>query len=269
MSQPLSASQTHHPIGIFDSGVGGLSIAKCVQQLLPNEHIIYLADSLHAPYGSKPKDFIQLRVDSIARQLIDKKIKALVIACNTATVNAIDELRKKVAIPIIGVEPAIKPAAARSSSKKVGILVTEATASNRRFLTLVERFSSNVDVFIQPCPGLVELIERGDIEQPACDSLLNSFIQPLLDKGVDTLVLGCTHYPFLIDKIKKQVNHKLEIMETAEPVTRELQRQLAQRNLLAPDSQQAQYSFLSSHTSPQSESVFSELWQQKIRLQLI
>ena len=254
------------PIGIFDSGVGGLSIVKCISQHLPNEHLIYLADNLHAPYGDKATTFITDRVNIIAKQLIDRQVKALVIACNTATVNAIDQLRKQVDIPIIGVEPAIKPAAIYSKTKRVGILVTQATARNTRFLDLVKKHAVGVEVIIQPCPGLVELIEQGEINSDRCGSLLHDYLSPLLTKKVDTIVLGCTHYPFLINKIENIIGHSMKIMDTAAPVTKELHRQLIKNKLCCAEKQQGKIEFFSSNPSKSIEKVCQNLISQPVIL---
>ena len=254
------------PIGIFDSGVGGLSIVKCVTQQLPNEHLIYLADNLHAPYGDKTTTFITKRVNFIAKQLIQRQVKALVIACNTATVNAIDQLRKQVTIPIIGVEPAIKPAANYSKTKKVGILVTQATATNKRFLALVKKHSVGVDVFIQPCPGLVELIEKGEINSYQCESLLRNYLSPLLAKKVDTIVLGCTHYPFLLNKIQHIIGRNIKIMDTAAPVTKELQRQLSKHKLCCSDKQPGKLTVFSYNPISSIENICSDLINHPINL---
>lgn len=222
-TKTLSPSQ---PIGIFDSGVGGLSIAKCITELLPDEELIYVADSKYAPYGRLSNGDIVKRVNHIADQLIAMNVKAIVIACNTATVNAIDQLRKRVTLPIIGVEPAIKPAAKSSKTKAVGLLVTQATASNDRFISLVNKYSNGTQVHIQPCPDLANLIEQGHINSKQSYDLLNKYLTPLIDKNIDSLVLGCTHYPFVSEQIKAILGKDIELVETALPVTKELIRQL-------------------------------------------
>lgn len=263
----LMYKSNQQPIGIFDSGVGGLSIAKEISRQLPHEHLLYVADSLHAPYGNKSVLCIEQRVNTIARQLITQNIKALVIACNTATVNAIEQLRQQISIPVIGVEPAIKPAANYSRQKKVGILVTQSTANNPRFLALVERFSSGVTVFIQPCPGLVELIEQGQHLSEQCHLLLASYLAPLQAQQVDTLVLGCTHYPFVKTVIETIVGDQMHIMETAKPVTAELTRQLHRHNIAASDRQNGQSRFFSTQYSIEQQQLFSSLWQSNILLE--
>jgi glutamate racemase len=254
------------PIGIFDSGVGGLSIAKAIANKLPNENLIYVADTLHSPYGNKSIDFIQSRVNDISMLLFAQSAKALVVACNTATVNAIDQLRKSINIPIIGVEPAIKPAAKQSITKNIGILVTQATAENYRFQRLVELHKNDVQVHIQACPGLVELIEKNKLHTQECELLLTQFLTTLLSKNVDTLVLGCTHYPFLIEKIQGIVGTTVTIVETAIPVTLQLQRTLTEQNSLNLSQTPGDYCFLSSQVNPQQQQLFSDLWLQPLKL---
>ncbi len=258
-----------NPIAIFDSGVGGLSIAQCISQHLPNENLLYVADTLHAPYGEQSPEFIQQRLNEVALWFIEHKAKAIVVACNTATVNAIDQLREKISIPVIGVEPAIKPAASLSKNKKIAILVTKATAENPRFLGLVAQYSNNSEVTIQPCPGLVELIEL--IEQDKknsveCKLLLSNYLMPLIAKGVDTIVLGCTHYPLVSDLINDICGDSVTIMETARPVTEQLQRQLALHQLLNSSNKDGTTTFYSSKHSPEQQALFSHIWQLPLTL---
>ena len=254
------------PIAIFDSGVGGLSIAQCINHRLPNENLLYVADTLHAPYGDKTAEFIQQRVNEIAYWFIERNAKAIVVACNTATVNAIDQLRKNISIPVIGVEPAIKPAVNLSKNKKVAILVTKATAENQRFLTLVAQYGHNSEVIIQPCPGLVELIEQDKKNSPECELLLSKYLQPLLDKGVDTIVLGCTHYPLVKGIINKICGENVIIMETALPVTEQLQRQLALHNLINSSDKLGTTRFYSSKHGDMQQALFTHIWQQSLQL---
>ncbi|AOW78979.1 glutamate racemase [Colwellia sp. PAMC 20917] len=252
---------------MFDSGIGGLSIAKCIHQHLPNENLIYVADSQFAPYGDKSSAEIIERVNKIADWLISQQVKAIVVACNTATVSAIDQLRLRVSIPIIGVEPAIKPAALHSKTKKIALLVTGATAINTRFLSLVNKHKNGAEIYIQPCPGLVELIEQGLHESEQCLEILNTFLQPLLQINIDTLVLGCTHYPFVRSLIQRIVGDKITIMETAQPVTEQLTRQLASQGLLASTQSISQQHFFSSKLSQQQARLMSVLFGQNVTLQ--
>jgi glutamate racemase len=263
----IELKMSEQPIGIFDSGVGGLSITKYIHQCLPNEKLIYIADTQYAPYGNQSADVIAARVNFIAQTLMNKKIKALVIACNTATVNAIEQLRKTTNMPIIGVEPAIKPAALFSKTKKVALLVTQPTAINERFLALVEQYKNGSEVIIQPCPGLVEFIEQGQHNSQQCFALLESWLLPLINKGVDTLVLGCTHYPFVSAMITAIVGDKIKIMETAKPVTEQLSRQLALYNIKNNQEKSPQPTFLTTKHSSQLESLMSSLFKRKIKLE--
>lgn len=208
-------------------------------------------------------------MNSIAEQLIAKGVKALVIACNTATVNAIEQLREKVNIPIIGVEPAIKPAAKQSISKKVAILATKATSENQRFNDLVDLHHNGVQVFIQPCPGLVEYIEQGQQHSQGCYALLTQYIKPLVNQGIDTLVLGCTHYPFVQQQISAIAGSQVSIIETAAPVTLQLTKKLIERNIAACTTQQGQHQFFSSHVTEHQEQIFKQLWQSPLILQAL
>lgn len=264
--QTLHQSSDQRPIGIFDSGIGGLSIMQCIKQQLPNEHLLYVADTLNAPYGEKSAEFIQQRVNEIAEWFMAKNTKAIVVACNTATVNAIDQLRQSISIPVIGVEPAIKPAASASQNKKVAILVTKATAENQRFRALVAQYRNNSDVYIQPCPGLVELIERDQKNSIDCKLMLKSYLQPLIEKGVDTIVLGCTHYPLVKELINEICGNSVEIMETALPVTEQLQRQLTLYRLLNNTEHLGSTTFYSSKNCPAQQELFSHIWQQALSL---
>ncbi|WP_246143499.1 glutamate racemase [Colwellia echini] len=254
------------PIGIFDSGVGGLSIAKCISEQLPHENIIYIADSLYAPYGEKSVDFIVERVNIIAQQLINKGVKAIVIACNTATVNAIEQLRSQVNIPIIGVEPAIKPAALQSITKKIAVLATQATSENQRFKDLIALHHNGAQVIIQPCPGLVEFIEQGQQNSAACISLLQQYLEPLITLDIDTLVLGCTHYPFVQHQIRNIVGNNITIIETTVPVTQQLIKKLNENNLNADPCQQGEHYFFSTLEKQQQNILFSQLWQNEIQV---
>jgi len=268
-TKEMSLEGDCRPIGIFDSGVGGLSIAKAVAEQLPNENLIYVADTLYSPYGEKSIEFIQSRVNEISNILLSKSVKALVIACNTATVNAIDQLRERISIPIIGVEPAIKPAAQQSITKNIGILVTQATAENNRFKNLIEQHRNDVQVHIQACPGLVELIEANKIQSHECYTLLTKFLETLLTKNVDTLVLGCTHYPFLAEKIRQVVGNSMQLVETAIPVTLQLKRKLTEQNTLNTSISSKQCIFFSSKVNTQQQQLFNDFWQSPLILQTL
>ncbi|TBU99543.1 glutamate racemase [Phytopseudomonas dryadis] len=227
------------PIGVFDSGVGGLSVLREIRGLLPRESLLYVADSGHVPYGEKSPEFIRERCRIIAGFLLGQGAKALVLACNTATVAGVSELRERYPqLPIVGMEPAVKPAAAATRSGVVGVLATTGTLKSARFAALLDRFASDVRVVTQPCPGLVELIEAGDLQAPALRAMLRRYVEPLLAEGCDTLILGCTHYPFLRPLLGELIAPSISLIDTGEAVARQLQRLLQQRQLLASDAAQ-------------------------------
>ncbi|MBJ9976703.1 glutamate racemase [Pseudomonas sp. S75] len=222
------------PIGVMDSGVGGLSVLAEVRRLLPAESLLYLADAGHVPYGEKSADYIRERCRRIAAFFQAQGAKAMVLACNTATAAAVADLRARYPQwPIVGMEPAVKPAAAATRSGVVGVLATTGTLQSARFAALLDRFAGDVRVVTQPCPGLVELIEQGDLTSPALRQLLQGYVQPLLEAGCDTLILGCTHYPFLRPLLAEQVPEQVAIIDTGAAVARQLQRLLQAGDLLA------------------------------------
>ena len=222
------------PIGVFDSGVGGLSVLRHIRAHLPGENLMYFADSGYAPYGAKPEHVVAERSLAVAQFLIDHGAKALVVACNTATVAAIKLLRAHFPdLPIVGVEPGLKPAAAASRNGKVGVLATEVTLAGEKFLALREQISSasGAEFLLRGCPGLVEQIELGELDSAAMRSMLEAYIVPLLDLGADTLVLGCTHYPFVRASIEevvaKAVEREVVLVDTGDAVARQIARLLA------------------------------------------
>ncbi|QBX43368.1 glutamate racemase [Pseudomonas fluorescens] len=222
------------PIAVFDSGVGGLSVLAEIQRLLPHESLLYFADCGHIPYGEKTPEFIRQRCNVMAGFFREQGAKALVIACNTATVAAVADLRRDFPEwPIVGMEPAVKPAAAATRSGVVGVLATTGTLQSAKFAALLDRFAADVRVITQPCPGLVELIESGDLHSVELRSLLQHYVEPLLANGCDTIILGCTHYPFLKPLLKTMIPDSISLIDTGAAVARQLQRLLAERDLLA------------------------------------
>ncbi len=219
------------PVGVFDSGIGGLSVLHEIHALLPHENLIYVGDSAHAPYGDRSADYVRKRSQQIADFLLDQGVKTIVIACNTATAEAASLLRETLDVPVIGMEPAIKPAAQLSKSGIIGVLATQRTINSERLLGLTERYASNKKVLAQACPGLVEQVESGDLGSETTLKLLRKYIEPLLEKGADALILGCTHYPFLLPAIRKITGDKIDILETGRPVALHLQH-ILQENLL-------------------------------------
>jgi glutamate racemase len=226
-------SASDAPVGIFDSGLGGLSVLRAVRAQLPAERLIYVADSRYAPYGERDDDFIADRTLAIGEWLVSQGAKALVVACNTATAQSIALVRERMSIPLVGVEPGIKPAALGSRTRIAGVLATQSTLRSARFQALLERHAAGCRVLCQPGHGLVQAVERGDVGSPELLALLRGYLQPMLDAGADTLVLGCTHYPFLDAAIRSIVGDRMTLIDTGVAVARQLQRVLDERALCA------------------------------------
>ncbi len=253
----------NNPIGVLDSGVGGVSVLKHIHTLLPNERLLYVADSKYAPYGNKTPEQIQLRCFEIADFLIEKEVKALVVACNTATAAAIDVMRKKYTLPIIGMEPAVKPAAAATKNGVIGVLATVGTLKSAQFAALLESYGRNVKVVTQACVGLVECIERGEVNNEHTLELIKQYCQPLLDEGADTIVLGCTHYPFVKPLIEQVVGAEIVLIDTGVAVAKQLQKRLSALDLLAENeifSQTSNVAFWSNSEASNAKQVISQLW---------
>ncbi len=254
------------PIAVFDSGVGGISVLKHIHQLLPNENLLYVADSIHAPYGNKSAAEIQARCFAIAEFLIAKDAKALVVACNTATAAAIDQMRAKYSLPIIGMEPAVKPAAEASRSGIIGVLATTGTLQSAQFAALLESYGRNVEVVTQACVGLVECVERGELSQESTRALVKRYCQPLLDEGADSIVLGCTHYPLLKSLIQEVVGADVVLIDTGAAVANQLKSRLLEQGLLADVDQIASINFWSNSDSANAENVIAQLWGEPIKV---
>jgi len=223
--------KNENPIGLFDSGIGGTSIWKEVHALMPNENTIYLADSKNAPYGLKSREEIIALSFKNTEFLLESNCKIIVVACNTATTNAIKELRAKYDIPFIGIEPAIKPAALQSKTHTIGILATKGTLNSELFHKNVENHPE-VKIIEQIGHGLVQLIENGDINSPEMMELLKSYLTPMIEKNMDYLVLGCSHYPYLIPQIQKIIPSHIKIIDSGEAVAKQTQKILEHHHLL-------------------------------------
>jgi glutamate racemase len=210
----------NNPIGIFDSGIGGTSIWKEIHKLLPNEDTIYLADSKNAPYGQKSKEEIIALSFKNTELLLEKNCKIIVVACNTATTNAIKELRDKYKVRFIGIEPAIKPAAINSQTQKIGILATKGTLNSELFHTNIVKYQ-DIEIIEQIGLGLVDLIENGKMNSPEMKTLLENYLIPMVEKNIDYLVLGCSHYPYLIPQIKKIIPNTIKIIDSGYAVAKQ------------------------------------------------
>jgi glutamate racemase len=223
-------------VGVYDSGLGGLSVWQAVRSLLPQEHLVYFADSLYAPYGDRDSEWIAERVIAVVSELMQRGAKAVVLACNTATSVVLEELRRVCDIPIIAIEPGVKVAASLTRSKSIGVIATTATLSSSRYRSLLAQYAQNVEVISQPCPGLVEFIERDHIHSDRFRQLLASYIQPLIKKGIDQLVLGCTHYAFIKPQIAAiagvQESNQIGLVDPVDAVALQVQRRLQALGLI-------------------------------------
>ncbi|MDD2769232.1 MAG: glutamate racemase [Methylococcus sp.] len=250
----------HDPIGVFDSGVGGLSVLREIRAALPYEHLLYVADSGHLPYGSKPADYIERRSLAVGRFLLGCGAKVIVVACNTATAAAIATLREAFPVPVIGMEPGIKPAIALSKSRVVGVLATEVTLRSAKFLDLVNRAGDSVEVLAQPCPGWVEQVERGELDTAVTRELVRRYTEPVLERGADTLVLGCTHYPFLRHLIAEIAGPETRIVDTGSAVARQLRSRLETERLLEQETKPGSEEFWSSGPEEAALRSMAALW---------
>lgn len=246
-------------IGVFDSGVGGLSVLRHIRAALPDARLLYIADSAHVPYGDKSPEYIEARSFALTRFLLEQGAEAVVIACNTATAAAAASLRDRFALPIVGMEPAIKPAVAATKSGVVGVLATVGTLESARFAALLERHAGDVEIVTQGCPDLVERVEQGDLAGPETRALIERFTAPLLARGADTLILGCTHYPFLAPLIREVAGADIALVDTGAAVARELKRRT---DPLPPPgvAGKASERFFTSGDAAQATRIISALW---------
>jgi glutamate racemase len=242
------------PIGIFDSGVGGLSIWKEITTLLPHEDAIYLADSAHAPYGKKSADEIVRLCKKNTELLLEKGCKLIVVACNTATTNAIDILRKSYPVSFIGIEPAIKPASLQTKTNTIGVLATKGTLNSNLFSKTSSLHNKDIQIIEQDGEGLVPLIEKGAINSPDMEELLEKYLSPMLDKNVDCLVLGCSHYPFLIPQIEKITKGTIHIIDSGKAVARQTNAILAKQKILNIDTTSSSKHYI--YTNAGQETVY-------------
>lgn len=248
------------PIGVMDSGVGGLSVLRHIHRLLPHESLTYVADSQYAPYGSLSPEKITERCFAVADFLIAQGIKVLVVACNTATAAAITGMRARYDLPIIGMEPAVKPAAAASKNGIIGVLATVGTLKSAQFAALLESYGRNVEVVTQGCIGLVECIERGETNTDSTKALLTSYCTPLLEAGADTIVLGCTHYPFVRELIQDIVGDDVTLIDTGAAVANYLQTTLQSQSLINSSKEEPSITIWTNNTAVGKETVIQQLW---------
>lgn len=262
----MITNSPENPIGVFDSGVGGLSVLREIRRELPGEDLLYVADSAHAPYGDKSRETIEARSIAIVEFLLSRNAKAIVVACNTATSAAVETLRARFSVPIVAMEPAVKPAAESTRSGVIGVLATSGTLGSENFARLHERFGAQVDILVQPCPGLVELVETGDLSGDRTRALLERYLVPLLEQQADNIVLGCTHYPFLTPLIREIAGPAIAILNPAPAVARELRRRLAIAGLLSNSSRAGTEQFWTSAQPEKTQPVIAQLWEMDIEV---
>jgi glutamate racemase len=262
-------ADSYRPIGAFDSGIGGISVLLEIQALLPREDLCYVADSAQAPYGEKSDQEIRQRTLEIGSFLLDQGAKALVLACNTATAAAAKELRRNSPVPVVAMEPAIKPAIRASMSKKIGVLATAGTLRSQRFQALLRRYANGAEVFVQACPGLVERVEQGDLDGPLTRSLLRGYALNLLQQGADILVLGCTHYPFLRPILGEIVGDGVPILDTGQAVARHLRNELERLGLCNPQPGPGRQEFWTTGCPKQCARALQRVWPESVQVQAL
>ena len=233
------------PIGVFDSGVGGFSILRAIRQELPEESLIYLADQAHVPYGPRSLEQVRAFSEGITRFLLSRGVKIIVVACNTASAAALHYLRGEYPlVPFVGMEPAVKPAAEHTRSGVVGVLATPATFQGALYASVIERFANGVTVLQSNCPGLVMEIDAGNLDTPRVREILEEALQPMLAQGIDTVVLGCTHFPFVIPTIEEVVGPKVRVIDPSPAIARQVKRLLKVNRLLNLSSKSTEVQYL-------------------------
>jgi len=262
-----TGASAESPIGVFDSGVGGLSVLREIRRELPAEELLYVADSGHAPYGDKTTRLIEARSIAIVEFLLQQRAKAVVVACNTATGVAVKLLRARFQVPIVAMEPAVKPAATLTRSGVIGVLATSRTIASDNFAKLHERFGAEVKILMQACPGLVEQVEAGQLSGDRTRTLMERYVVPLLEQGADTIVLGCTHYPFLAPLIREITGPSVNILDPSAAIARELRRRLSGAGLLSNTGRVGREQFWTSAASGVAQPIIAQLWRDDVEVQ--
>ena len=249
-------SANTNPIGVFDSGVGGLSVLRAMRAQMPEEDVIYFGDQGHVPYGPRSMEQIQNFSGAITKFLLDRNSKLIVVACNTASAAALTHLRGRFPnIPFVGMEPAVKPAAETTKTGKVGVLATPATFQGALYASVVERFGAGVELFQHTCPGLVGQIEKGELDSSVTRAILEDALNPMLEKNIDTVVLGCTHYPFVIPLIEQIVGDKVRVIDPAPSVARQVKRLLEAGGMKSQARELGSVRFFTSGNTRSMESI--------------
>ena len=256
------------PIGVFDSGLGGLSVASEVKLRLPHEDLLYIADSAYCPYGGRPLEEITARSLAVTQALVDRGAKLVVAACNTASGAAIERLRETFDVPIVGLEPAVKPAAASTRSGRIAVLATPATLQTERFRRLLDNHGAGVEVIGIPCPGFVELVEAGEVSGERAVGSVRAVLGPTID-GVDRVVLGCTHYPFLREAVAAVVGEGVEILDSGPAVARQVERVLRNHHLLREGDHAGDFHFYTTGDPAAVAPIVHRLWSEPVRVEKV
>jgi glutamate racemase len=248
------------PIGVFDSGIGGLSVLRAMRELMPEEPVVSFGDQGHVPYGPRPLEQVRDFSEAITRFLLEQGTKLIVVACNTASAAALHYLRDKFPhVSFVGMEPAVKPAAELTRSGSVGVLATPATFQGELYASVLERFANGVQVLQDTCPGLVGQIESGNLDGDETHAILDAALRPMLDRGIDTVVLGCTHYPFVIPLIEQIVGENVRVIDPAPAVAKQAKRLLAANGIKDPVGAQARVRFYTSGDAKMFQSLLPDL----------
>ena len=248
------------PIGIFDSGVGGISVLRAIREQMPEESVIYFGDQGHIPYGPRPMGQIRDFSETITRFLLKQGAKIIVVACNTASAAALKYLREKFPdVQFVGMEPAVKPAAEHTQTGKVGVLATPTTFQGALYASVVERFASGVELFQNTCNGLVQQIERGNLYSPETRRILEDALLPMLEKNIDTVVLGCTHYPFVIPLIQRIVGENVRVIDPAPAVAKQTARLLEASGMRSKSGSRGELRFYTSGDSEELQALLPKL----------
>mgnify|MGYP000785298825 CR=1 FL=1 len=255
------------PIGIFDSGVGGLTVAREVMRQLPDERIVYFGDTARLPYGTKSQDTVIRFSEQIMRFLRSKGVKAIVIACNTATAVCAESLRAELSMPVVGIEPAVLPGARTTRTGIIGVMATTKTLASAKYRHLKSIAPKEVRIIDCPCPGLMDCVEAGEFRTPHTMALLREYVEPLVEAGADTLVLGCTHYPFLSDAIRLTAGPGIRLIDPAPAVARQLKRRLDEPGLLNDTKKAPARIFCTTDANEARERILRLLWTDNAVLQ--
>ena len=254
------------PVGVFDSGVGGLSVAREIRRALPSEPLLYVADNAYVPYGDRTDEEVRARTLAIGEWLQGQGAKVFVVACNTASGASLEALRERLTIPVIGMEPALKPAVRLTRNGRVGVMATSGTLRSARFQRLVDNYADGVQVVRDPCPGLADLVEDGMLGGPELTERMEAYVAPLREAGVDTVVLGCTHYVFVRDAIQQALGPEVRLLDSGEAIARRTRQILSEAGALHPDDE-GSFRFFTTGDPAEVSAIVERLWGEPVAVE--